>query len=111
MAFSPSSVQEPSDEQPTVDGRVTIRGTGSEDYFNCGWYAVEGRLNGPGGQALHGFPVYRFEDGKDLAVAYRWHVGDPVHYDREIVAEMEHGAANRMPADYRSAAFFFESGP
>ena len=42
---------------------------------------------------------------------YRWHVGDPVHYDKEIIAEMEHGGDNRQPADYRSAAFFFESGP
>ena len=34
-------------------------GTGTEDYFNCGWYAVKGRLNQPGALPVHGFPVFR----------------------------------------------------
>jgi len=100
------------DDRFTVDGRLAIHGTGSEDYFNCGWYAVEGRLNGPGGFPLHGFPVYRLtDDGENHAVAYRWHVTDPVAYEQSIVAEMEHGADNKLPADYRSAAFFYEPQP
>ena len=100
------------DDRFTVDGRLAIHGTGSEDYFNCGWYAVEGRLNGPGGFPLHGFPVYRLtDDEENQAVAYRWHVTDPVAFEQSIVAEMEHGADNKLPADYRSAAFFYEPKP
>ena len=95
------------DDRFTVDGRLAIHGTGSEDYFNCGWYAVQGRLNGPGGFPLHGFPVYRMTDqNENQAAAYRWHVTDPVAYEQSIVAEMEHGADNKLAADYRSAAFF-----
>ena len=100
------------DDRFTMDGRLAIHGTGSEDYFNCGWYAVKGRLNGPGGFPLHGFPVYRLTDeNENQAVAYRWHVTDPVAYEQSIVAEMEHGADNKLAADYRSAAFFYEPEP
>ncbi len=100
------------DDRFTVDGQMAIHGTGSEDYFNCGWYAVKGRLNGPDGFPQHGFPVYRLtEDNENQAVAYRWHVTEPVAYEESIVAEMEHGADNRLKADYRSAAFFYEPTP
>ncbi len=99
------------DDRFTVDGQLTIHGTGSEDYFNCGWYAVEGRLNGPGGMPQHGFPVYRLLGKKNRAVAYRWHVTDPVHYESSLTAEMEHGPDNRQAADYRSAAFFYDPIP
>ncbi len=99
------------DDRFTIDGQLTIHGTGSEDYFNCGWYAVEGRLNGPGGMPQHGFPVYRLAGKKNQAVAYRWHVTDPVHYESSLTAEMEHGPDNRQAADYRSGAFFYEPKP
>ncbi len=96
------------DDRFTVDGRLAIHGTGSEDYFNCGWYAVDGRLNGPGAFPLHGFPVYRLVDKQNQAVAFRWHVTDPVYYAKSLVAEMEHGGDNRQAADYRAAAFWYE---
>ncbi|MBN2022966.1 MAG: DUF2961 domain-containing protein [Pirellulales bacterium] len=99
------------DERFTVDGRLAIHGTGSEDYFNCGWYALPGRLNGPGAQPLHGFPVYRLVGERNQASAFRWHLTDPVPYDSTIRAEIEHGADNRVPADYRSAAFYYEPAP
>ncbi|MBN2475287.1 MAG: DUF2961 domain-containing protein [Pirellulales bacterium] len=99
------------DDRFTVDGDLVVHGTGSEDYFNCGWYAVEGRLNGPGSQPQHGFPVYRLQGEQNQAVAFRWHVTDPVHYAESLLAEIEHGADNKLPADYRSAAFFYEPSP
>jgi hypothetical protein len=99
------------DDRFTVDGELVIHGTGSEDYFNCGWYAVEGRLNGPGSQPLHGFPVYGLAGDANQAAAYRWHVSDPVHYNRQLTAEIEHGADNRQEAEYRSAGFFYEAQP
>jgi hypothetical protein len=45
------------DDRFTVDGKLAVHGTGSEDYFNCGWYALEGRLNGPVAYPTHGFPI------------------------------------------------------
>jgi hypothetical protein len=31
------------DDETTIDGQTTIRGTGSEDFFNGGWYDVPDR--------------------------------------------------------------------
>jgi hypothetical protein len=99
------------DEQFTCDGELRIHGTGTEDGFNCGWYAVPGRLNGPGATPLTGFPVYRKEGNRDFADAFRWYLTDPVSYDKSIEAKLEHGPTNDVNADYRSAAFFYDAAP
>ena len=100
------------DEQFTCDGELRIHGTGTEDGFNGGWYAVPGRLNGPGVTPLSGFPVYRKEkSGRDVAVAFRWYLTDPVSYDKSIDAELEHGGVNDVNANYRTAAFFYDAAP
>jgi hypothetical protein len=99
------------DERFTIDGRLSIHGTGSEDYFNCGWYAVENRLNKPGALPLHGFPVYRENVDPTRAVAYRWHIADPVPYEKSIVAEIEHGGDNKFAALYRSVTYFYDTRP
>lgn len=99
------------DERFTVDDELTIHGTGSEDYFNCGWYAVKGRLNRPEGLPLHGFPVYHQGKPSCRAVAYRWHLTDPVPYSRNIRAEIEHGGGRNFPTDYRSTSFYYSDLP
>lgn len=91
----------------TVDGEMTIHGTGSEDYFNCGWYALKGRLNGPAAKPSHGFPIYNETDTTMRAAAFRWHLTDPVPFDNDIDAGIEHGGRNEKIADYRSAAFYY----
>ena len=60
------------DDRWTIDGELRIHGTGSEDYFNCGWYALEGRLNGPETLPSHGFPVYGTTFNTMRAAAFRW---------------------------------------
>ncbi len=100
------------DERFFVNDELLIHGTGSEDYFNCGWYAVEGRLNEPGARALHGFPVYGTDRKTSMrAVCYRWHVSDVVPYDGKITADIEHGPANACVADYSSAVYFYDTRP
>jgi hypothetical protein len=47
-------------------------------------------------------------DDQNQAVAYRWHVTDPVYFDKSLLAEMEHGGDNRQVADYRAAVFWYE---
>jgi hypothetical protein len=99
------------DEWFNCDGELRIHGTGTEDSFNGGWYAVPGRLNGPGATPLSGFPVYRKDDGRNVAVAYRWYLTDPVPYDKWIEAKLEHGPTNDINANYRTAAFFYDAAP
>jgi hypothetical protein len=99
------------DDRFTVDEELAIHGTGSEDYFNCGWYAVEGRLNRPAALPLHGFPIYYQGSPSCRAVAYRWHLTDPVPYRRSLRAEIEHGAGRNFPTDYRSVVFHYSDQP
>ena len=99
------------DEQFTCDGELRIHGTGTEDSFNCGWYAVPGRLDRPGTTPIAGFPVYRKEVNRDVTAAFRWYLTDPVSYDKSIEAKLEHGGVNDVNADYRSAAFFYDAAP
>jgi hypothetical protein len=94
-----------------VDGRLTIHGTGMRDYFNCGWYAVPGRLARPACYPLHGFPVYRQQGETWQAAAYRWHLSDPVLYARTIEAGIEHGKENTATASYRAAVFWYSQRP
>jgi hypothetical protein len=99
------------DEWFTCDGEMRIHGTGTEDGFNGGWYAVPGRLNGPGWAPLAGFPIYGMEGDRNAATAFRWYLTDPVPYDKSIDAKIEHGGTNDVNADYRSAAFFYDAAP
>ncbi|MBN1591361.1 MAG: DUF2961 domain-containing protein [Pirellulales bacterium] len=99
------------DEFFTCDGELRIHGTGSEDYFNCGWYGTPGRLLGPCAFPMHGFSVYRKDGEKPLAAAFRWNVPDPIPYEKSIEAKIEHGPGNNIPTDYRSAAFFYDAAP
>ena len=86
-------------------------GTLGEDSFNGGWYAVPGRLNGPGTTPISGFPVYRKRNGREEAVAFRWYLTDPVSYDKSIDAKLEHGPTNDINANYRTAAFYYDAAP
>ena len=77
------------DDRFTVDGRQAILGTGIEDYFNCGWFAVPGRLDRSATYPSYGFPSYRKDGDTYQAAAYRWHVADPVPYAQSIEAGLE----------------------
>jgi len=99
------------DEWFTCDGELCIHGTGSEDHFNCGWYAVPGRLNAPCAFPLHGFTIYDVQNKRNRAAAFRWHVADPIPYEKSIEAKIEHGGTNDVNANYRSAAFFYDAAP
>jgi hypothetical protein len=101
------------DERVFVNDVLLGHGTGTEDYFNCGWYAVKGRLNRSGAMPVHGFPVFRGnrQDGFTQAVAYRWHILDVIPFEGDLRIEIEHGPANDVPADYRSCAFVYLSSP
>jgi hypothetical protein len=99
------------DDRFTIDGRLAIHGTGTEDYFNCGWYALPGRLDRPACYPVHGFPVYRNQGGTWKAAAYRWHLSDPVTFSRSIEAGIEHGGENTVDADYKAAVFWYTERP
>ena len=42
------------DDSTAIDGEFRIHGTGSEDFFNGGWYAMMDRWDGKLSLPLHG---------------------------------------------------------
>ena len=94
------------DDQTTVDGELVVHGTGSEDFFNGGWYDVPDRWDGPMARALSGCMDYQ----KPLARtgAYRFFIGDAYPYRNSILQTIEHGpAGNAYISDYCSVTYLY----
>jgi len=92
-------------EEFTVDGERTpsIRGTGTEDFYNGGWYWNEG----PCALPLHGIGV-KEEWTTNRTTPWRMWLPDAVPFARSLVARIEHGSQNGVrDASYSSVAFWY----
>jgi len=77
------------------------RGTGTEDYFNAGYYWSAG-VGSYHALAFHGcIRKYLAE-----AAAYRWHTTDPVPFTDGFRMTIEVGGLCNLSGDYRSIAWF-----
>ena len=93
------------DEIFTVDGEKRGQGTGTEDYFNSGWYFDEGPYAGP----FHGLIIKNDTLGR--IAAYRFHIADRVPFYRSIKIEIEHGTENTEVADYATMGYWYQTEP
>jgi hypothetical protein len=93
------------DESFWVDGEFRGQGTGTEDYFNGGWYFQDGPFAGP----YHGVVFMEPERGR--VAAYRWHLPDPVRFGDSIRVELEHGHGNESVADLAAVAYWYQTEP
>lgn len=93
------------DERFFIDGSFRGQGTGTEDYFNAGWYFDQGTFAAP----FHGLVVKDTERGR--IAAYRWHLPDPVPFQDSIRVDIEHGHANSEVADYATMAYWYQTEP
>jgi hypothetical protein len=75
-----------------------IYGTGTEDFYNGGWYFNKGRFT----LATHGHPARGTSSS-----AYRIFFPDVVPFSRSIRAGIEHGGTNDVQSDYRTLAFYY----
>ena len=94
-------------ERFIVDGRE-IPGTGQEDYFGQGWSFGRGE-NG----LRFGSPLYESADkpvGADNAF-YRFHIEDPIPFQKSFVMTMRHGIHNERDEDYSTVAFWYQTEP
>lgn len=92
------------DEIVEIDGKKSIQGTGSEDYF-CESYGLR-----PG--CFPYFGVTLCED--PFVTAYRWHVPDPVTFRESIRFLIEQGNGNppfQSNNDYFSVAYWYQTEP
>jgi len=97
------------DEMIFIDGAKTptIIGTGSEDYF-CNAWGYKNSFSYP----FYGAPLLEDkEDGGKLAVVYRWHVPDPVHFRTHIKVTLEHLWESHLLNDYTTVAYWYQTEP
>ena len=97
------------DDMFFIDGEEvpSLHGTGTEDYFNTSWcpktefthpYYGYGRLNNDVGW-LGRTHVYRF------------HIADPVHFNKSLKVTIEHGHNNNLTLDLASVAYWYQLPP
>lgn len=93
------------DERITVDGEDTILGTGTEDYFDAGYYWGNGRFDSPFATLIS-----KAEDANGGSVtAARWHIlSNSIEWKDTLDFSFEYGA-DRPPSatDYASVAYYY----
>ena len=98
------------DDSTHVDGKLRIHGTGSEDYYNGGWYAMLDRWDRGVSLPIHGSLDYTLPMSR--TGAYRFYLADKLTFEREFFHTIEHGPEhNLFPVDYTSIAFYYGSKP
>ena len=91
----------------TIDGEATpsVSGTGTEDYFNSGFYFLNGTYSAP----QWGCTVRNYLTSR--CAAYRFHISDPIPFHQAIIVDMDHGYANQVATDYHSVAYWYQGEP
>jgi hypothetical protein len=93
------------DERIYVDDSRTpaIHGTGTEDFFNAGWYFGTGPFDAP----VHGCTVNAVIDGRGITSAYRLFLQDAVPFRKHLRVSMEHGPQNDVPVFAWTLAYYY----
>jgi hypothetical protein len=97
------------DDMIFVDGESwppTLHGTGTEDYFGTAFCPQE-EWHGP----FHGIISAGGPNWSGASSMYRFHIEDPISFEREIRVTIEHGHANRRSDDYSSVAYWYQAEP
>ena len=94
------------DDQATLDGEVVIHGTGSEDFFNGGWYNVTGRWMSRVSLPLSGCLDYKNPRGR--SAGYRFMLTDAYPYQESALLTIEHSPTeNSFATDYTAVTYLY----
>lgn len=94
------------DDQTTIDGERVIHGTGSEDFYNGGWYDVPGRWETQRSFVLSGCLGYKKHLGR--TGGYRIMLGDAYAYRESLLQTIEHAPTNNdMLNDYCGLTYLY----
>ncbi len=89
-----------------IDGEEypSLNGTGTEDYFNHAW-----------GMQRNAYPFFgtivHEGDTDGFQVSYRFHITDPVRFEKSLRVTIEHGHANHLSDDWSSTAYWYQTLP
>ncbi len=93
------------DERVMVDGARTpvVLGTGTEDFFNGGFYFDEG----PFGLPTHGNVAHDAEPAVDATSAYRFFVSDPILYRDYLRLSLQHGPSDDVAVQAATLVYYY----
>ncbi|MFZ4507983.1 MAG: glycoside hydrolase family 172 protein [Fimbriimonas sp.] len=100
------------DDMIVIDGEPwppRLHGTGTEDYFNTAFGPTQ-EFSAP----YHGITVnsgnkdWRWKGKNSM---YRFHIEDPIRFNKSIKVSVEHGHANKLSNDYSSTAYWYQIEP
>ncbi|HTQ12170.1 MAG TPA: glycoside hydrolase family 172 protein, partial [Fimbriimonadaceae bacterium] len=98
------------DDMTFIDGQMAIHGTGSEDFFNGGWYDVPDRWDRAFSRGLSGCLAYEKPMGR--SGGFRFFLGDAYSFDKSIVQTIEHAPErNQGIADYSGVTYLYADRP
>jgi Protein of unknown function (DUF2961) len=98
------------DDMIFIDGESwppSLHGTGTEDYFNTSWSP----------NTLYSHPYYGYGRVNDdfgwlgRTHVYRFHIADPLYFDRSLRFTIEHGHDNNLTLDLASVAYWYQAEP
>lgn len=93
------------DDMIFIDGEAwppSLHGTGTEDYFNTAWCPAE-EFHGP----YHGITLPGGPNWSGQVSMYRFHIEDPVTFEKSIRVTIEHGHNNSRSDDISSVAYWY----
>jgi len=99
------------DDMIFVDGEKwppSLHGTGSEDYFAHAWGMQDNAF------LFNGLSYHSEEEdfnNRGKVTVYRYHILDPVPFQKSLQVSIEHGHANNRSDDYSSVAYWYQSEP
>jgi hypothetical protein len=86
-----------------------LYGTGSEDYFNTAFCPGEEYCSAYQGVTVNSGDEEWPWRGKNSL--YRFHIEDPIYFEKSIRVTIEHGHANSLTNDYSSTAYWYQEEP
>ncbi len=94
------------DDSTVVDGELRMHGTGSEDFFNGGWYALLDCWDAPMSLPLSGALDYSIPFCR--TGGYRFFINDKISFEKSFFHSIEHGGEhNEVPSDYTSVSYYY----
>jgi hypothetical protein len=102
------------DDMFFIDGSETpaLHGTGTEDYFNTSWCPKTVFMHPYFGYPRVNTTDKSFQTGwQGRTHVYRFHIVDPVYFDRSLKFSIEHGHNNALILDLASVAYWYQTEP
>ena len=100
------------DDMIVIDGEPwppRLHGTGTEDYFNTAFGPSQEYCAPYHGIHLNSGNKEWPWQGKNSM--FRYHVEDPIRFEKSIRVSIEHGEANGLSNDYSSTAYWYQKLP